>query len=202
MGHGSGAEKSPWDYNKECFMKKRMVFAAMLGMALTLAFPWNAEAEDAEPQPDPAPDIEQEFSELKIIASLNGTAPAPGIKQDFSEGRRVVAGVLNLALGVGSFTMGDWKAGLILLGGYTAAGALIGVELGVLEHDDVLAGVLGPIGAGVAGLTVIYGFIRPFLYHKSTRTTLIDVLDRVHIAVIPDDTAGIQAVGLSYTYHY
>jgi hypothetical protein len=72
--------------------------------------------------------------------------------------------------------------------------------LGALEYEDALAGVLGPIGLGVAGLTAVYGFIRPFLYHKSTRTTLVDVLDRVHVAIIPDLT-GIKAVGLSYTYH-
>jgi hypothetical protein len=97
--------------------------------------------------------------------------------------------------------MRDWGGGFTLLAGYAAAGALIGVELGALEYEDDLAGVLGPIGVGVAGLTAVYGFIRPFIYHKSTRTTLVDVLDRVHIAIIPN-TAGIHAVGLSYTYHY
>jgi hypothetical protein len=121
---------------------------------------------------------------------------------DFTTGRRVGAGFLNLALGIGSFTMGDWAGGLTLAAGYAAAGALIAVELAALEYDDAAAGVLGPIGVGVAGVTAAYGFIRPFFYHKkSTRTALIDIFDRVIIAIIPD-TTGIKAVGLSYTYHY
>jgi hypothetical protein len=122
-------------------------------------------------------------------------------RQEFSGGRRFSAGVLNLALGIGSFSMGDWGGGLTLAAGYAVAGGLIAYELVGLTYEDPLAGALGPIGVGVAGLTAVYGFIRPFIYHKSTRTTLVDVLDRVHIAIIPD-TAGIQAVGLSYIYQY
>jgi hypothetical protein len=116
-------------------------------------------------------------------------------------GFKVGAGFLNLALGTGSFIMGDWGGGLTLLAGYAAAGALVGVELGALERGDALAGVLGPIGVGVAGISAVYGFIRPFIYHKSMRTTFIDILDRVNIAITPNAT-GIQTVGLSYTYQY
>jgi hypothetical protein len=74
--------------------------------------------------------------------------------------------------------------------------------LGALKYEDAAAGVLGPIGVGVASLTIVYGFVRPFIYHpKSARTTFVDVLDRTNIAVIPD-TKGIKAVSLSYTYQF
>ncbi|GHU60927.1 hypothetical protein FACS189445_1890 [Spirochaetia bacterium] len=130
--------------------------------------------------------------------------PEPMLKapsSDFSTGRKIGAGFLNLALGTGSFTMGDWSGGLTLLAGHAVGWTLIGIELGALKYEDPLAGWLGPIGAGVVGISVAYGFIRPFLYRKSTRATLVDVLDRVHIAIIPN-TAGIKAIGLSYSYHY
>jgi hypothetical protein len=133
--------------------------------------------------------------------ATNSTRVAkPKDTSDFSTGRRVGAGVMNIALGLGSFTMGDWGGGLTLLAGYAVAGGLIYYEL-TLEYEDELAGIPGAIGLGVAGATIVYGFIRPFFYHKKTQTALINVLDRVHVAIIPDNT-GIQAVGLSYTYQF
>jgi TolB-like protein len=144
------------------------------------------------------------FDQMAAEAERTAAAAKP-VKPDpisgFSSGRRLGAGVLNLALGIGSFTMGDVSGGLTLLAGYAAAGGLMFYET-TLKYEDALAGVVGPIGLGVAGATVLYGFIRPFVYQKSTSTTaLIDILDRVNIAIIPD-TTGIKAMGLSYTYQF
>jgi hypothetical protein len=154
------------------------------------------------------------------IAVMPDPEPMPKTpSSDFSTGRKIGAGFLNLAFGTGSFIMGDWSGGLTLLAGHAVGWTLIGVELGSLKYEDALAGWLGPIGVGVVGISAVYGFIRPFIYHKSTGITLVDLLDRVHIVIIPVssieiggigptvrgsplDTAGIKAIGLSYSFYY
>jgi TolB-like protein len=140
-------------------------------------------------------------AQTELVALDATLADLLGINGYFSTGRKVGAGALNLTLGIGSFTMGDVGGGLTLLAGYAVAVGLIAYELVGLTYEDDLAGVMGPIGVGVAGITALYGFIRPFIYHKSTRTTLVDILDRVRIAAMPDNS-GTQAVSLSYTFHY
>lgn len=108
---------------------------------------------------------------------------------------------MNIAFGLGSFTMRDWAGGLTILGGYAVAGGLIAVELGALNYDDKLAGVLGNIGLGIAGVAVLYGFIRPFLYQRNVSTALLNVLDGVNIAVFPDSTS-VRTVRLTYTHSF
>jgi hypothetical protein len=113
-------------------------------------------------------------------------------------GRIFGYGVLNIALGLGSFIQGDWSGGLTCLLGYGAAAGLIGWEL-TLSYDDELAGIPGTVGLGVAGVTVLYGFIRPVVYNKNHRLAVIT--DRVTIEL----TSGRQhetAVRLSYTLHF
>lgn len=113
-------------------------------------------------------------------------------------GRIFGYGVLNIALGLGSFIQGDWGGGLTCLLGYGAAAGLIGWEL-TLSYDDELAGIPGTVGLGVAGVTVLYGFIRPVVYNKNHRLAVIT--DRVTIEL----TSGRQhetAVRLSYTLHF
>jgi hypothetical protein len=80
-------------------------------------------------------------------------------KPYFSTGRKTGAGFLNLALGLGSFTMGDSGGGALILGGYAASAVMILTEINLMED-----GVIGTIGLGAAGLTAILGFIRPYLY--------------------------------------
>jgi TolB-like protein len=121
--------------------------------------------------------------------------------QGFSAGRKIGAGILNIAFGIGSFSMGDWGGGLTILGGYAAAGGLVAVELGVLSYDDDLVTIPGNIGIGVAGVSVLYGFIRPFLYQRKVSTVLLNVLDGVNVAVFPDST-GVRAVRLTYTHSF
>jgi hypothetical protein len=82
-------------------------------------------------------------------------------KPYFSTGRKTGAGFLNLALGLGSFTMGDPGGGALILGGYAASAAMILTEINFMED-----GVIGTIGLGVAGLSAIFGFIRPYLYEN------------------------------------
>jgi TolB-like protein len=107
-------------------------------------------------------------------------------------------GVLNLGLGLGSFIQGDWAGGLTLLGGYGAAAGLIIWELS-LSYEDPIAGIPGGIGLGVAGVTAVYGFIRPMLYNKNR--ALAEIADGINISVAPGIRGG-EAVRLSYTVKF
>jgi TolB-like protein len=107
-------------------------------------------------------------------------------------------GAMNLALGLGSFVQGDWGGGLTILAGYGAAAGLIFWELS-LKYEDDLAGIPGAVGLGVAGFTVVYGFIRPFIHQKSQR--LAGIVDGVNFAVVPVNRDR-TAVRLSYTVRF
>jgi TolB-like protein len=103
-------------------------------------------------------------------------------------------GALNLGLGLGSFIQGDWAGGVTLLAGYGAAAGLIVWELS-LNYEDKLAGIPGAVGIGVAGVTAIYGFIRPILYQRNQR--LAGIADRANIAFVPGNRDR-EAVQFSY----
>lgn len=156
----------------------------------------------------------------KLAANLNGTPavmalpapavnsaggstvrPTPEIKSqkpgDFSGGRRFGAGVLNLALGLGSFTMGDWGGGLVVLGGYGIAGGLVAYELFALTYDDELAGIPGAVGLGVAGATVVFGLLKPWFYHRSPKAAA--ALERLSFTVLPGET-GKASVSYSWKF--
>ncbi|GHV36896.1 hypothetical protein AGMMS49546_03200 [Spirochaetia bacterium] len=123
------------------------------------------------------------------------TRPGPA---NSAIGKNLGIGAMNLVLGLGSFTQRDWAGGLTLLGGYGLAGGLIAWELS-LNHGDDLAGLPGPIGLGVAGLTAVYGFIRPWIYHKNP--SVAAAADRIQIRVV-SEKPGDRALHVSYTVSY
>jgi TolB-like protein len=107
-------------------------------------------------------------------------------------------GVLNLALGLGSFIQGDVGGGVMTLLSYGAAAGLIAWELS-LAYEDALAGVPGAVGLGVAGFAVLYGFIRPVVYNKNR--SLAEFMDGMSVAVAPMKRGG-AAVRLSWTLKF
>jgi TolB-like protein len=126
-------------------------------------------------------------------AAVGGAAEGKAKK---SGGALFGYGALNLALGLGSFMQGDWAGGLTLLGGYGAAAGLIAWELS-LDYDDSMAGIPGAIGLGVAGVTALYGFIRPYLYQRSH--PVAKIADKLSITPVSGDRAGLR---LSYTVKF
>ncbi|GHV69666.1 hypothetical protein AGMMS49928_12890 [Spirochaetia bacterium] len=121
--------------------------------------------------------------------------PAPA---NSASGKNFGIGAMNLVLGLGSFTQRDWAGGLTLLGGYGLAGGLIAWELS-LNYEDDLAGIPGAIGLGVAGLTALYGFIRPWIYQKNP--SVAATADRIQIQVV-SEKPGDRALYVSYTVSY
>jgi hypothetical protein len=115
-----------------------------------------------------------------------------------SGGRRFSLGLLNLALGAGSFVQKDWGGGLAVLAGYAAAGGLIAWEL-TLVYEDPLAGIPGAVGLGVAASAAIFGFIRPFFFNRNRPEAIQP--KRVNFSFVPGDR-GAAGVSVSYTLQY
>jgi hypothetical protein len=131
---------------------------------------------------------------------------------DFSFGRRVASAAMNPLLGLGSYTMGDLGGGVIITTGYAIAAGFIlweasekmgedwGLHYDTKWKDTSIAGIPFIVGLGVAGVTTVFGFIRPFFYHRPDENSKVAAaFDGIRFAVIPD-TSGIKAVHLGYNF--
>ncbi|MDR1636227.1 MAG: penicillin-binding protein activator LpoB [Treponema sp.] len=140
--------------------------------------------------------MEELARELRGESGVPGDRAANGEKK--SRGAVFGYGALNLVGGLGSFIQRDWVGGATLLAGYGAAAGLIGWEVS-LDYEDDLAGIPGTAGLVVAGLTAVYGFIRPVLYQRNRGLT--ERADRINLAVVPGEGGG-TVVRLSYTLKF
>jgi TolB-like protein len=100
-----------------------------------------------------------------------------------TSGEKIVSGSLNIIFGLGSYLEGDIFGGLALTAGYVAAAGLFIIEATALDWDSPAVGVPATIGVAVAGLTLAYGFVRPFIYNSSPR--VIAFLDNTRIEIVP-----------------
>jgi hypothetical protein len=153
-------------------------------------------ATEVETRGNPA----QETRTVALDRTLAGLLGIDYKVPDFSIGRRIGAGFLNTVAGLGSFTMGDWPNGLILVAGYAVSAGLIVWDIAGFTYDDEMAGVPGAVGFALAGATAVYGFVRPFLYHKP-ESQIASALGGIRIAVLPGRER-IKAVQLSYTFRF
>jgi hypothetical protein len=105
----------------------------------------------------------------------------------------------NIFFGLGSYIDGDWVGGLVVTGGYVVAGGLILWEVFGLKYEDDLAGIIGPIGVGIGGLSLLYGIVRPYIHKKNPQLAYIS--DNFNIAIVPtrDNT---MTVNLSYKIQF
>jgi hypothetical protein len=120
-----------------------------------------------------------------------------------SVGAKVGTGALNLAFGLGSYLEGDWSGGLTLTGGYVVAAGLFVIEATALDWDNPAVGVPATIGMTVAGLTVAYGFIRPFIYNRNPKA--VALLDNTHFDIVPTAYTGndkFADLGVRVTYSF
>jgi len=123
--------------------------------------------------------------------------------QPKSAGEKIGTGALNIALGLGSYIEGDVSGGLTLTAGYALAAGLFVTEALALDWDNPMVGVPGTIGFSVAGLTLVYGFARPFIYNRSPK--LAAAMDNARAKIVP--AADIYGNGgyvlrLSYTIKF
>jgi hypothetical protein len=118
-------------------------------------------------------------------------------------GDKIGTGALNIILGLGSYIEGDIAGGLTLTAGYAVAAGLFVVEAMALDWDSPAVGIPATAGFCAAGATLAYGFVRPFIYNRSSR--MADVIDKAqpHI-VLTSDTYGNRNTGfrISYTFKF
>jgi hypothetical protein len=158
--------------------------------ALEISSPTGDDAGEQAP-------VEESWDEV-IRARAEASRRQDDAKKKPGGGAAFGYGLLNLALGLGSFVQKDVGGGVATLLLYGAAGGLIGWELTLSYHDD-LAGIPGTVGLGVAGVAALIGFIRPFVYQKNH--TLAGVLDGIRMGAAPAEGGG-AAVRLSYTMRF
>jgi TolB-like protein len=114
----------------------------------------------------------------------------------FSSGQKIGRGFLNMAGGLGSFTMRDWAGGLIV-GGLQAAGLVV-APLELEAGNDVAI-----IGLALYSAGLIYGFIRPFSYDRDlSRKRAANTADNSNpmnnISLIPIPTS--KGIGMGVLY--
>lgn len=114
----------------------------------------------------------------KKIVGTSGKIQA----NDYTAGERLGIGFQNILLGLGSYRNGHWGDGIFLTGS-----KLMVCYLGLTAEDD--AELDFALGLGIVSLA--YGFVRPFFYHKNNSVNL-----SMNIGAIP--TAHGFEPGVSY----
>jgi hypothetical protein len=113
--------------------------------------------------------------------------------------QKFLTGALNIALGLGSYLDGDTIGGLTITGGYALAIGLVVIDAVALDWDSPMVGLPATIGVAAAGLTLAYGFVRPFIYNRAPNVAA--VLDNANAGfVLLSDTNGNRSTGFQATY--
>lgn len=100
---------------------------------------------------------------------------------DYTPGERVGIGFQNILLGLGSYRNGHWGDGILM----TAADA-VGILCSIADPDMGFQA-----GTYIIGASIVYGFVRPFFYHKKNGVNI-----SMNIGAIP--TAHGVEPGISY----
>jgi TolB-like protein len=126
----------------------------------------------------------------KVVAAFEGRKSA---------GQNLLTGALNIALGLGSYLEGDIGGGATITAGYAVAVGLVVVEYFALDWDNPAVGAAVTAGVAVAGLSLAYGFARPFIYNRAPR--LAGVLDNANAGlVMVSDSFGNRSAGFQAAY--
>ena len=135
-------------------------------------------------------------NDSKVKALLGGTAKST------KKPAAIVTGALNILLGLGSYIEGDISGGITLSAGYAAAAGLFVVEAAALDWDSPAVGVPATIGVTVAGITLVYGFARPFIYNRSPGLAAVMDNTRTGIILTSDKSGGKNDFGFQITYKF
>jgi len=135
-------------------------------------------------------------NDSKVKALLGGTA------KPTKKPAAIVTGALNILLGLGSYIEGDISGGITLSAGYAAAAGLFVVEAAALDWDSPAVGVPATIGVTVAGITLVYGFARPFIYNRSPGLAAVMDNTRTGIVLTSDKSGGSHNAGFQITYKF
>jgi hypothetical protein len=116
-----------------------------------------------------------------------------------STSQKLMTGALNIALGLGSYLEGDIIGGGTITAGWALGIGLIVIDAVALDWDSPAVGVPATIGVAVAGLSIAYGFARPFIYNRAP--SVAAVLDNAKAGfVMLSDKTGNCGAGFQATY--
>jgi len=119
-----------------------------------------------------------------------------------STGEKIGTGALNILLGLGSYLEGDISGGITITAGYAVAAGLFVIEATMLDWDDSAVGIPATAGVAVAGLTLVYGFARPFIYNYSKQVAFIMDNTQFKIVQTSDAGNGVLAFQMSYSIKF
>jgi TolB-like protein len=139
-------------------------------------------------------------NDSKVKALLDETLKPS--KKPVTTGQKIGDGTLNILLGLGSYIEGDVAGGITLTAGYAVAAGLMVIEAVALDWDSPVVGVPATIGFGVAGVTLVYGFVRPFVYNRSPQLAAIMDNTRPGIVLTADKSGGNHNAGFQLTYTF
>jgi TolB-like protein len=133
----------------------------------------------------------------KVKALIGGTAkPA---KKPVTAADKIGTGALNIILGLGSYIEGDIAGGIMCTAGYAISAGLIVLEVTTFDWDSPMVGVPITAGVSIAGLTFVYGFVRPFIYNRSSQIAYI--LDNTQTGIVmTSDRFGNNVLGFKLSY--
>jgi hypothetical protein len=111
---------------------------------------------------------------------------------------KIGTGALNILLGLGSYLDRDIAGGITITAGYAIAAGLFVVEATMLDWDSPMVGAPATAGVAVAGLTLVYGFARPFIYHRAP--SIADILDNTQFKIVQTPVSGNGALAYQLSY--
>ena len=132
----------------------------------------------------------------KRIAALSNRRP--------DTGQKIGTGAMNILLGLGSYLERDFSGGITLTAGYVVAAGLVVIEAAALDWDSPAVGVPVTIGVGIAGVTLVYGFARPFIFNYSPQLAAVMDNTRPGIVLTSDNGATDRDYGfqIAYTFRF
>jgi len=136
-------------------------------------------------------------NDSKVKALLGGTSKLS--KKPATTAGKIGTGALNILFGLGSYIEGDIAGGITLTSGYVLAAGLIVLEVTALDWDSPMVGVPITAGVSIAGLTLVYGFVRPFIYNRSPQMAYILDNAQTEMVMIPD-RFGNNALAFQLSY--
>jgi len=112
----------------------------------------------------------------EVEQKMNEPKPPPPPKP------RSLIALSNIFFGLGFYIDDDLVNGLAVTSGYLGASGLILWEIYGLKYEDPLAGKIGPIGAVIGGLSLLYGIARPIIQSINPRFAYMS--DNINIDVV------------------
>jgi len=111
---------------------------------------------------------------------------------------KIGTGALNILLGLGSYLGGDISGGITITAGYVVAAGLVVIDAVFLDWDSPMVGVPATAGVAVAGLSIVYGFVRPFIYNYSPQMAVI--MDNTKLKIVQTQDNGNTAFAFQLSY--